>query len=138
VGASAILKLERAGFTHEQVDALAEYLDGQAATRADVNAVKDELTARINESRLESKSEIAEFRAEARAEIGELSAETKSEISGFRAETRSEFAAIRFETKAEFAAVRSEIMLLEQRMTIKLGAMLAIAIGVVGTMVKIL
>jgi len=45
MGATAILKLERAGFTHEQVDALAEYLDDQAATKADVSAVKAEVSA---------------------------------------------------------------------------------------------
>ncbi|GEO36984.1 hypothetical protein SAE02_11320 [Skermanella aerolata] len=130
MGAAAILKLERAGFTHEQVDALAEYLDDQAATKADVGAVKaeisavrDELTAKINQSRLEGKSELAEFRAATRAEFVDL----RLELSGMKAES-----------KFEFAAVRSEITLLEQRMTIKLGAMLAIAVGVVGTMVKLL
>ena len=34
--AAAILKLQRVGFTQEQVEALAEYLDTQAATKADL------------------------------------------------------------------------------------------------------
>jgi hypothetical protein len=38
----------------------------------------------------------------------------------------------------EFAAVRKEMQLLEQRLIIKLGAMLVVAVGVVATLVKLL
>ncbi len=34
--ATAILDLERAGFTREQVEALAKFLDAQMATKADI------------------------------------------------------------------------------------------------------
>jgi len=46
VSATAILKLEKAGFTREQVEALAEYLDGQLATKADLRELELELRLR--------------------------------------------------------------------------------------------
>ena len=46
MSATAILKLEKAGFTREQVEALAEYLDGQLATKADLRELELELRLR--------------------------------------------------------------------------------------------
>ena len=57
--AAAVLKLQRAGFTEEQVQALAEYFDEQLATKADLEGavalVRGELKA--TEARLETKIE---------------------------------------------------------------------------------
>jgi hypothetical protein len=59
--AAAVLKLQRAGFTEEQVQALAEYFDEQLATKADLEGagalVRGELKAA--EARLETKIEQA-------------------------------------------------------------------------------
>lgn len=41
-------------------------------------------------------------------------------------------------TKAGIADLRKEMQLLEQRLTIKLGTMLVVAVGIVATLVKIL
>lgn len=41
-------------------------------------------------------------------------------------------------TKVDIADLRKEMQLLEQRLTIKLGAMLVVAVGIVATLVKIL
>ena len=66
--ASAILKLQRAGFTEEQVEALAEYFDEQLATKADLAAAEARLNGTIEqvrgeimaaEARLETKIESA-------------------------------------------------------------------------------
>jgi DNA-binding transcriptional MerR regulator len=48
MGASAILKLQAAGFSTEQVSALAELIDSQAATKADLEAAKHGLDAKID------------------------------------------------------------------------------------------
>jgi hypothetical protein len=54
--AAAVLKLQRAGFTEEQVEALAESFDDQLATKADLAAAaKADLAAA--EARLETKIE---------------------------------------------------------------------------------
>ena len=49
MSATAILKLERAGFTREQVEALAEYLDDQLAKKADLKELELRLDHRIAE-----------------------------------------------------------------------------------------
>jgi hypothetical protein len=50
VSATAILKLERAGFTREQVEALAEYLDDQLAKKSDLKELELRLDHRITEA----------------------------------------------------------------------------------------
>ncbi len=57
--ASAILKLQRAGFTEEQVAALAEYFDEQLATKSDLSVAVDNVRAELKaaEARLETKIE---------------------------------------------------------------------------------
>ncbi|OAS22469.1 coiled-coil domain-containing protein [Methylobacterium platani] len=148
---------ERAHLTAEQAEGLsevfAEAVQGGLPTRADLQGLEGSVTAEFAAVR----AEIAGFRVETRNEFAAVRAEMKaefaavrSEIAAFKVETRSEFAAVRAEMKAEFAAVRSEmktefaavpsemrtestsvrseLKLLEQRMTIKLGAML-VALG---------
>jgi hypothetical protein len=44
VTATAILDLEKSGFTREQVEALARLIEMQTATKADVAGVRHELT----------------------------------------------------------------------------------------------
>lgn len=50
MSATAILKLERAGFTREQVEALAEYLDDQLAKKSDLKELELRLDHRITEA----------------------------------------------------------------------------------------
>jgi len=73
----------------------------------------------------------------ARSETAAEFASIRSEIAVLRTDMRMEFAALRSEasafqkdTRNEFSAVRAEMKLLEQRMTIKLGAMLAAFAGI--------
>jgi hypothetical protein len=57
MAASGILKLQRAGFSEQRVEALADYFDDQMATKADLVAVRADLAAA--EARLETKIEQA-------------------------------------------------------------------------------
>jgi len=49
--AAAILKLQRAGFTEEQVEALADYFDDQLVTKADLAAAEARLETKIEQAR---------------------------------------------------------------------------------------
>lgn len=69
MSASAILKLQRSGFTQEQVEALAEFMDTQAASKADLEAVAHRLETKIAEVRTEAKAGLAEAKAELKAEM---------------------------------------------------------------------
>jgi hypothetical protein len=91
MSASAILKLQKVGFTAEQVEALADFMDTQAASKADLFEVRSELKADL--------------------------AETKAEL------------------KADVAAVLKQV---EQRITIKLGGMMIVAVGVLMTAMRYL
>src|SRR3954452_23669752 len=67
--ATAILDLERAGFTREQVEALARLIETQTATKADVDEVRHELTdakAVIAVARTDLERQIAEVRSDLR------------------------------------------------------------------------
>jgi hypothetical protein len=52
--AAAILKLQRAGFTEEQVEALANYFDDQLATKADLAAAEARLETKIEQARADT------------------------------------------------------------------------------------
>jgi DNA-binding transcriptional MerR regulator len=64
VTATAILDLERAGFTREQVEALARLLETQTVTKADLAEAKAELKADLAEVRTELKADIAHLASE--------------------------------------------------------------------------
>jgi hypothetical protein len=49
--AAAILKLQRAGFSEEQVEALAAYFDEQLVTKADLAAAEARLETKIEQAR---------------------------------------------------------------------------------------
>jgi hypothetical protein len=102
-------RLENAGFPPKQAgdtaEALAEAMSGaELATTADIAAVR---------------TEIATVRTELKAEIAALRTELKAEIAA----VRSEVAAVRAELKAD-------IDLLRRDLTIRLGSMMIVAVGI--------
>ncbi len=64
------------------------------------------------------------------ADITSVPTELGAEIAALRAELKAEIAALRTEFKAEIAAVRAEIELLRRDLTIRLGSMLIVAVGI--------
>lgn len=109
MSASAILRLQKVGFTAEQVEALADFMDTQAASKSDVLEVKSEL-----------KADIAELRNELKADIAEV-----------RSESKADFASVHAALQAESAERRSEMKMLEQRMVIKMGGMMVVLAGLI-------
>lgn len=109
LSASAILRLQKVGFTAEQVEALADFMDTQAASKSDVLEVKSEL-----------KADIAELRNELKADIAEV-----------RNELKADFASVHAALQAESAERRSEMKMLEQRMAIKMGGMMVVLAGLI-------
>ena len=103
-------RLETAGFPPRQAgdtaEALAEAMSGaELATGADI--------------------------AEARAEIAALGSELRAEIAALGSKLRAEIAAVRAEISAVRAELKAEIELLRRDMTIRLGSMLIIAVGII-------
>jgi D-alanyl-D-alanine dipeptidase len=94
---------------------------------------------------LVEKRDLAELRQELLREIASLRQEMETSISELRKDNallrkdmEASDAALRQEMENGFAAVRKEMQLLEQRLIIKLGAMLVVATGVLATLMKLL
>jgi hypothetical protein len=81
MGAAAILKLQAAGFTAEQVTAIADLIDTQFATKADLEGVEHRLTSIVEatEHRLDLKIEALEHRLDLTIEALEHRLEAKIE-----------------------------------------------------------
>jgi multidrug efflux pump subunit AcrA (membrane-fusion protein) len=77
MSAAAILKLQASGFSADQVSALAELIDTQAATKADVEAAKHDLELKVSE--LRSDLESTEHRLELKIDGVEHRLELKIE-----------------------------------------------------------
>jgi hypothetical protein len=101
-------RLEDAGFPPKQAGDTAEAL-GELATKGDIGALKADLTS---------------VHSGLRADIATLRAELKADIAALRAELKADIELLRAELKAD-------IELLRRDMTIRLGSMLVVAVGVI-------
>jgi gas vesicle protein len=66
-----------------------------------------------------------------KADLGATSKDLQTEIKTVSSDLQAEIKAVRSDLQAEIKDVRADIRLLEQRMTIRLGAMLAATMGIV-------
>ena len=109
---AAVKKLQEAGFTEQQAEAqtalLMDVIAGEVATKRDIEAVK--------------------------LDIENVRAELKRDIEAVRRDIET----LRTELKHDIAELRRDMKEQEMRLTIKLGAMLALAVGAVATLVKLL
>lgn len=64
MSASAILKLQKVGFTTEQVEALADFMDTQAASKADLTRETATLRTDISAARADLRDEISKLRTD--------------------------------------------------------------------------
>jgi len=123
MSASAVLKLQKVGFTAEQVEALADFMDTQAASKADLGEGVHGLKSQIEEveHKLTSKIEAVEHQLSSRIEAVEHRLEL--EIGSVR---------------SEMSLMRADARQMEQRLIIKLGGMMVVMVGVVVAIVKLL
>ncbi|MBF0110290.1 MAG: DUF1640 domain-containing protein [Magnetococcales bacterium] len=90
------------------------------------------------EERLATKLELEQVRVDLKRDIKELDVK----IESVRAELKRDIESVRAELKRDIESVRAElkrdIMELEQRMVIKLGSLMFVAVGAVAALVKLL
>ena len=72
MSAAAILKLQASGFSAEQVSALAELIDTQAATKADVEATEHRLEFKISDVKTGLELKIADAKTGLEAKIADV------------------------------------------------------------------
>ena len=131
----------------EVVETLERKMTTELATKSDIAligaaiaSVHTELKAEIATSRAEAKAEFAAVRLEltvglaaVRAEMAAETGSLRGGFSSFRSEAsalRSEMIEFKTATVAEFAAIRAEMKALENRIVIKLGALIVTVFGV--------
>ena len=120
---AAVKKLKEAGFTEQQAEAqtalLMDVIGGELATKHDIETVK---------------LDIENVRAELKRDI----ATVKLDIENVRAELKRDIATVKLDIENVRTELKRDMKELELRLTIKLGAMLALAVGAVATLVKLL
>jgi hypothetical protein len=119
-------RLREGGVPQEQAEAHAEatrdFIMVELATKADLLATKQELRGSIDELRIELRSSIDEVRTELRTSVTEL---------------RGSIAELRTELRTSVAELRNTIDTQSLRLTVRLGAMLAVAIGALAAILKL-
>ncbi len=101
MSASAILKLQAAGFSAEQVSALAELIDTQAATKSDLEAVEHRLGVRIDavEHKLETKIDEIDRKLDAKIEAIDRKLDAKIDAIDRKLDAKIDNAEHRLETR---------------------------------------
>ena len=121
---SASRRLREVGFEQEQADAvvglLAEDLSGNIATKSDIELL-----------RAATRSDIELLGAATKSDIELLGAATKRDIELLGAAAKSDIELLRADTKSEIELLRAEVRAIEQRMTIRLGGLVAVATGII-------
>jgi hypothetical protein len=139
-------RLESAGFPPKQAgdtaEALADAMSGaELATKADLATVQAALKRDIAAVEAALKTDVAGVKADLAAveaalkrDIVAVEAGLKAEIAAVRTGLKAEIAAVRTGLTAEIAAVRTglkaEIELLRRDLTIRLGSMIVVAVGI--------
>jgi chromosome segregation ATPase len=115
------------------------------ATKADLAELRSELKADLGELRSELKADLGELRSEFKADLGELRSELKTDMTALRselkadagelrsdfAELRSDFTALRGEVRHEIALVRKDMEILGTTISIRLGSVLVVGLGII-------
>lgn len=127
-------ELEKAGFSREQaetsVKVLIEVMNENFATKSDLKELSGDIRSEMKDLSAELRSEMKTLGTELRSEMKALSSELRSEMNELSSELRSEM------NESE-TRLRSEIKELDYRLTIKLGTMLTVAVGVTTALIKL-
>jgi len=134
--------LREAGMPEAQAKALSHALQDQfvseLVTKQDLRSAVDELRSEIQQVRDELGSKIRSVHDELGSEIRSVRAELGSEIQSSREESRSGMQSLRAETRSEFQLLRAEMRQLEQKLTIRLSAVVVVALGAFTTLTKLI
>lgn len=112
--------------------ALKEFVMDAIATKADIQALGRSIGEEIQDVR----DEIADIRVETRGELAKVRSEiadVRTEISGL-----TERFATRDELRHEVGLLRKDIDAMGLKLTVRMGGMLAVAVGAVATLGKVI
>ena len=114
-----VKRLTQAGMDEQQAEALVEcqvqLINDSLATKQDIEEVKRDIE-------------------EVKRDIEALRLETKKDIQ----EIKKDIEALRLETKKEIATLKTDMQKMELRLTLRLGSVIVVTMGVFATLVKFL
>ena len=122
----AVKALIDAGFNEAQAEAIVETRHSELATKTDLQALEQSIEARFQA--LEQST---------RADIQALEQSTRADIQALEQSTRADIQVLEQSTKTDFQSLRAEMRELELRITVRMGAMLFAASGLVVAILKI-
>jgi hypothetical protein len=134
---NSVKRLEKVGVSRDQAEThiqiMSELMESNLVTGEQFKDGMFLLKEEMSSLRTELKEEISSVRAELKEDIASLHAEVKGNASSLRAEFKEEMSIFRGELKD----IHHKIEQLESRMTIKLGAMMSLSIGILVTILKL-
>jgi viroplasmin and RNaseH domain-containing protein len=107
------------------------------ATRKDLEILRMGLKQDLETLKAETRQNIDALRGETRQNIDALRGETKQNIDALRAETKQNLDALKAETKQAAELLKRDIAALDQKMTIKIGWMLFLGLGLVVAVLRL-
>ena len=138
---SASEEFQKAGMSHDQakvqVSTIAKVL-GSFSTQSDIKEAETNLSNKIDSEVQGLKTEIKEVETRLENKIDSVKSELESRIDSVENKIDSEVKALRSEIREVEARLENKIEKLGLQLTIRLGAMMAMAIGLVAAMIKLL
>lgn len=144
--------LEENGFDRDQAEILVgmfmQMIEFNMVSKSDFNLHKSEVRAAFEKMRVAFKADLSALRVELKTDINALRTELKTEINELRTEVKTEINELRTEVKTEINELRTEMYhgfeKLDDKfnkfglqLTIKLGVMLALSVGLLSTILAI-
>jgi uncharacterized coiled-coil DUF342 family protein len=127
-------RLEEAGIERRSAEAIVsiqqDAMNETFATKHDFALMELTSKAEFQSVRSEMANEFQAVRSEMANEFQAVRSEMANEFQAVRSEMANEFQAVRSEMANEFQSVRFEMREIESRLTIKMGAMQAVSVGV--------
>ena len=139
-------RLERAGFSREQaaaqIQALVAVVSDRVATKADLEMHQAATRHELEAFQAAIRHDFETFQVAMRREFEAFQAAMRHEFEAFQASMRGELDELRVATKHDIdelrVATKHALLSLEHRLTVRLGGMLAVSVGLVAALVKLL
>ena len=129
--------LEESGFERDQAEILVrmfmQMIEFNMVTKSDFEKFRLEVSSDFEKFRAEVNSEFSQVRSE----FEKFRLEVNSEFSKVRSELSEDINDVRTELRGSIADVRSDIEKLSMQLTIKLGVMLAISMGLISSIIAL-
>jgi hypothetical protein len=138
-------RLKEAGFTEPQAEALAaaeaEFIEDNLATKRDIIELRrdlKELEVALKQDIAELKRDMKELEVALKRDIKELEVALRTEIKQLDVKIEQIRVGLKHDIEELRVELKRDMKDIEYRMTIKLGAMLVIAVGAMATLTKLL